>query len=237
MNIEKEIVSLIDKDNYIIGFADMTGLISDRYKEHNYAIVVGKKMDDTIIDGLIDGPTMEYYNCYEEVNRIISEMAHKISRRLTELNISSIVIEPTLTGSEITEEIRKTLTCDFSHKMAGTRAGLGWIGKTDLFISERFGPRLRLATVLTDHPLPCSKSPVNESKCGNCNICVAKCPAKSATGELWDIHTERDVFFNPFKCKDTCLELSQKKINIKSLICGICVSACPYGRNYFTNET
>ena len=228
--IEKEIKSLIDEENYLVGFADMTGLIPDRYKEHNYAIVAGKKLDNRVIDDLIDGPTMEYYNCYEETNRLLSEMANKISLRLTELDISNIVVEPTLTDSEITEEVRKTLTCDFSHKMAGTRAGLGWIGKTDLFISERFGPRLRLATVLTDHPLNCSNSPVNESKCGSCNICVVKCPAKAATGELWNIHTEREIFFDPFKCKEKCLELSQKNINIRTTMCGICVSVCPHGK-------
>jgi len=33
---------------------------------------------------------------------------------------------------------------------AATRAGLGWIGKTGLFVSPEGGPKVRLATVFTD---------------------------------------------------------------------------------------
>jgi epoxyqueuosine reductase QueG len=36
--------------------------------------------------------------------------------------------------------------------MAATRAGIGWIGKKDLLVSEKFGPRNRLASVLTNYP-------------------------------------------------------------------------------------
>ena len=42
----------------------------------------------------------------------------------------------------------KVKIVDISHKMVATRAGLGWIGKADLFISSRFGPRLRLVSIL-----------------------------------------------------------------------------------------
>jgi hypothetical protein len=38
----------------------------------------------------------------------------------------------------------------FQHKIAATSAGLGWIGRNGLLISPRYGPRLSLATVLTD---------------------------------------------------------------------------------------
>ena len=37
--------------------------------------------------------------------------------------------------------------------MIATRAGLGWIGKTDLFISKDIGARLRLVSILIDRPV------------------------------------------------------------------------------------
>ncbi|OFY64528.1 MAG: hypothetical protein A2V64_08625 [Bacteroidetes bacterium RBG_13_43_22] len=64
--------------------------------------------------------------------------------------MESIAIDPTVTaGTEAyNDEYLRTLTVDISHKMVATRAGLGWIGKSDLLISREFGPRLRLVSML-----------------------------------------------------------------------------------------
>jgi epoxyqueuosine reductase QueG len=53
---------------------------------------------------------------------------------------------------------------DLPHKTVATRAGLGWVGKSALLISDRFGAALRLTSVLTDAPLPVAKG-VNVSNC------------------------------------------------------------------------
>ena len=114
---------------------------------------------------------------------------------------------PTLSLSG--EEFRpylKTLRYKVSHKMIGTRAGLGWIGKTDLFVSDAFGPRLRLVSILVNMPVGIPGQTIDKSRCGRCNICVEECPAHAATGQLWDIHTDRDQFFDARKCYEKCGE-------------------------------
>ena len=63
----------------------------------------------------------------------------------------------------------------FNHKMAATSAGLGWIGKNGLLISTDYGPRLSLATVLTDAPLE-PDAPMEHSLCGECMLCMKHCP-------------------------------------------------------------
>jgi epoxyqueuosine reductase QueG len=146
------------------------------------------------------------------------------------MNISTISIEPTFSDDELDDEYYKTLRADVSHKMVATRAGLGWIGKTDLFISKKFGPRLRLATILTDYPLDCVNVPIDESRCGKCTLCVDKCPAQAANGIPWNIHVAREEFYNPFKCREKCLELSWQNMKQHISICGICVSVCPLGK-------
>ncbi len=229
MNIENKVFSLIpDKYEYINGFADLSGLLDGKYENYNYAIVIGKKLDDKIIDSIKDGPSGEYFNLYNETNKDLSELAGKISEKLSSLNIKNLVIEPTVTEEEVGEI--KNLSYDFSHKMAATRAGLGWIGKTALFVSEKFGTRLRLATILTDYPLKCENMPVDESKCGKCSICVEACPAGAATGKLWNKDMKRDDFYNPFKCLQKCKELTLKNMGEEKSICGICISVCPVGR-------
>ena len=229
--IEKMVEEILpDEENYIYGFADMTGLIDSKYKGLNYAVVIGNKLNDAIIDDIESGPTPEYYKLYIETNTELSRLVGKIAGELKKINISAAAIEPTKSESDIDNYNNETFSSDFSHKMAATRAGLGWIGKTALFISERFGPRLRLASVLINRPVDNLYPPVEESKCGSCQICVDKCPAGAANGKLWDINIHRDEFFDPLKCREKEHELTKKILREKVSICGICVSVCPIGK-------
>jgi len=231
MNIEEQVKDLIpNADEYIIGFANLTNLLTDKYRGCNYGIVIGKKLNDKIIDSISAGPNLDYYNLYNETNKNLSELQNKISKNLRSSNVTNIVIEPTSTDEQLDDEYYKTLKADFSHKMAATRAGIGWIGKTDLLISEKFGPRLRLATILVDYPPGLSSSPVNESKCGDCKLCVERCPAQAANGISWNINIDRNDFYDPFKCREKCREISWKNMKKRVSLCGICVSICPAGK-------
>jgi epoxyqueuosine reductase len=224
----KEIIG--NDEDYIVGYADLSGLLNHRYQGKNKAIVLGKKLDDDIVDSVSSGPNVQYYNLYNRTNKELADWVHKVGDYIESINCSAIVVEPTLTPEEHTDEFFRNLRYDFSHKMAATRAGLGWIGKTDLFISSRFGPRLRLATVLTDYPFELNSLPIDKSECGECNICVESCPAKAGKGELWNTNIDRDEFFDAFKCRKMCIELSKKNMGFEATICGICVSVCPVGK-------
>ena len=61
--------------------------------------------------------------------------------------------------------------------MAATSAGLGWIGKNGLLISPDHGPRLSLATVLTDARLR-PDEPIEHCLCGECMLCIEHCPSQ-----------------------------------------------------------
>jgi epoxyqueuosine reductase len=229
INFDEIIIdSLPDKSKYLYGFADLSGLLSEKY--YPYAISLCRKLDDKIIDGITSGPNLEYYNHYLDINNELNNTLESISAKLTNLKINHKLIKPTAHDSELDKDYFKTLNFGFSHKMAATQAGLGWIGKTDLFISKKFGPRIRLATIVIDHLLSLVNSSVKTSNCGNCNICVTKCPAKAATGQLWNSSVKREIFFDPFKCMKKCRELSMKNFNKEISICGICVSVCPVGK-------
>jgi epoxyqueuosine reductase QueG len=217
--------------DFIFGFADLNGLISMKFDEYRYGISIGKRLDDRIIDNIIEGPTIEYYNYYNQVNKELAELTRRIKSDLIESGVESMVIEPTVTHEEEKyKDYLKTLTVDISHKLVATRAGLGWIGKTDLFISEKLGPRLRLVSILLKQYTGTVAVPVDESRCGGCAICVEKCPAKAASGKLWNISTHRDEFFDAQKCRKKCSELARQRLNVDERICGLCVAICPLGK-------
>ena len=227
-NIVRE--HLLPAKNYLYGFADLTGLLEIKFSGFNYGISIGQKLDDDIVDKVINGPTMEYYSHYRQANADLALLSERISGDLHKNDIECFNISPTVSISDLDTTYFKTLRTDLSHKMVATRAGLGWIGKTDLFISKEFGPRLRLVSILLKAPVKSKIKPVDISRCGNCNICVEICPAKAASGKLWDITVDREDFFDPWKCRNQCAEFGRSKLGMDARICGICVAACPIGR-------
>ena len=221
---------LLPAENYIFGFADLTGLLQNKFDGFNYGISIGRKLDYEIVDKVINGPTPEYYSHYRQINKDLSLLTKKISDDLNKNDIETLKIDPTVSTSELDSVYSKTLRTDLSHKMVATRAGLGWIGKTDLFISRELGPRLRLVSILLKTPVKSKSKPIDISRCGNCNICVDICPSKAANGKLWDITVDREAFYDPWKCRNQCAEFGRNRLGLDVRICGICVAACPIGQ-------
>ena len=215
---------------YIAGFADLSSCIPAKFRATPFALSIGRKLDDGIIDGIIRGPTREYFDHYHAVNRELADTARNAAALIESEGARALIIEPTLGEEQIDEELRRALRYEFSHKMAATRAGLGWIGKTDLFVSEKFGPRLRLATVLTDRLPAKAGIPVDESRCGDCVLCVESCPADAANGKSWKAGVDRDEFFNAHRCRDYCRKVSKNRLDEDISLCGLCVAVCPVGR-------
>ena len=235
-NMQNSIIDLLpNRDEYIIGFADMEQLLKKNYP-FRYAVVVGVKLNDEIIDGIEGAPTIEYLNLYHKTNNTLNELVLKISDFLNAHCIENQYILSTVEDSELDNEYWKTLRYKYSHKMAATRAGLGWIGKTDLLVSERFGPRFRMASILTNYRFENLGKPITESKCGTCMICVEKCPAHAANGKSWNIGIDRDEFYNASKCREMCRKRSFDYIHKEISLCGICISVCPKGKTINTHN-
>lgn len=216
---------------YIYGFADLTGLLDPKFEGFNYGISIGRKLDDSIVDPIIDGPTKEYLLHYKQINKELEQLTINISKDLNSNGIESINIEPTVSTSDLDSKYSLMLRTDLSHKMVATRAGLGWIGKTDLFISKKIGPRLRLVSILVKTKIAPKSKPVDKSRCGRCNLCVEICPAKAANGLLWDISVKREDFFDPWKCRKQCTEFGRSRLGADARVCGICVAVCPVGQS------
>jgi epoxyqueuosine reductase QueG len=188
-------------------------------------------LDDSIIDGIKEAPTIEYFHHYDEINKQLQAISEQIAYDLNQAGIGALAIMPTIPISSTEfDEYLPTLRYELSQKMVATRAGLGWIGKTDLFISKEFGARLRLGSILIDKEVKPEFKLIDKSRCGSCSICVEKCPAQAATGQLWDIEIDRDVFFDAFKCREKCSEFGRTVLKIDKRICGICIAVCPIGR-------
>jgi epoxyqueuosine reductase QueG len=65
-----------------------------------------------------------------------------------------------------------------SYKHVAELAGMGRIGWHSMLITGQFGPRVRLACVVTEAPFESSPSYLEES-CEGCGACIESCPAKA----------------------------------------------------------
>jgi len=228
--LSKLIEPIIGNDHYHYGFADLRGLLPGQYSLYQSGISILRKLDSSIIDSISDGPTEEYFRHYQAVNEELDTAVSSIESVLLKNNTGCKAVPPTFHDYKLDAEYQQTLSGPVSHKMVATRAGLGWIGKTDLFISQQYGPRVRLSSVLLENMIEPLPSAIEKSRCGTCMVCVNACPGKTATGKEWDIHTYRNEFFDPFKCRETCKKLTRERLNREISICGICISVCPVGR-------
>ena len=102
----------------------------------------------------------------------------------------------------------ETRSTTLPHKTLAVRAGLGWIGRNNLLVTEKHGCRLTLSTVLTDAPLPVEDVPQMPNRCGNCTVCVRACPVGALSVEKWTPNTERDDMVNVDACR-LCLKCMQ----------------------------
>ena len=126
----------------------------------------------------------------------------------------------------VAQQNEEDLLAAFSFKYAAVNAGLGWIGKNDVLITEEYGPRIRLSAVLIDYSFEYG-SKITESKCGSCTRCVDICPHKALTGVNWDITTHRSDLIDYHLCNQK--RSAYIKSHGRKSACGLCMVVCPYG--------
>ncbi len=213
---------LFERGASLVGFADLSELPEDVRHFMKFAVSMAVALDPSVIASIQDGPTKEYHAEYRQANALLWELSKFVARLIEDSGYRAIAKRPTHSGID-----PGTQSTILPHKTVATRAGLGWIGKCALLVTEEFGSAIRLGTVLTDAELDVAE-PVVESRCGDCTLCVDSCPGKAPSGRAWNPTLHRDDFFDAFACARAARERATAKIGVEDTICGICVSVCPW---------
>lgn len=161
----------------------------------------------------------------EDTVDILGDLQRKTTRWLKAHGHRYLALPPD--SDRVTGTFISKLYGLFSHKVAATCSGLGWVGKNGLLINPSYGPRLCMATVLTDAPFKADQ-PVTESGCGQCNLCVEHCPAGAITGQQWSRTSPFPVQVDAERCRS--LQQGTKHGLQHKPPCGLCVNICPFGR-------
>lgn len=146
----------------------------------------------------------KYGNWYiVSLNKFISLTNKKFEKLLSKEEIKT-------RGVQENEYDRKTLIGKISFRQLAVIAGLGSIGKNQMLLHKKLGPRCVIGVILTDAKV---KQSIFQKKdlCANCKVCREMCPTKAL-----------DHNYDKWKCK--------KRRKILGKGCGIpCVELCPIG--------
>ena len=184
---------------------------------------------EKIIRQIQDGPTLEYYEAYHSMNRKLNRIVLAGEDFLKSRGFRVYAQTTDRVSSD------ENWITPLPHKTVATRAGLGWIGKSCILVTEAFGSAIRLSSLLTDAPLPCGQ-PVTSSRCGACRACVDNCPAHALKGTLWSAGMDREALFDKDTCYKKQVELMRQRTGIEADLCGKCFVVCPYTRRYLARE-
>lgn len=211
-----------------VGFSCVEDAVDERYAKYKYAVTLVYKLSDAIFDEVkeMGSPTFAYFQHYRTVNAFLDRSALWVSTMIEREGFRALPVAASQSVKDMGE-----YSGIFQHKTAAVKAGLGWIGKSALFVSPIYGPRVRLATVLTDMPLPELEHDELAGKkfgCAGCSVCVKKCPAMAIKGnEYIEGVSKRSDIFDARACSEH-MKAAYKNIG-RGAVCGICVASCPYG--------
>jgi len=163
------------------------------------------------------------------LNLYHNQIAYDVGRLLDDHDFKVVVVphrignmDPDLRTSPDYMNIYPKLFC-VSTRHAAVEAGLGIFGKSRLLITPRFGPRQRLAAIVTDAEFTPDKKITPEQArqlCPpNCHACIDACPGKAIaadTGMTWE------------KCNEV---IRPHNGQYGYSACCECMTSCPIGKN------
>jgi epoxyqueuosine reductase QueG len=214
----------------LVGYADVRPLPPPLRDNLPVGVSIAIALDPTIVSGIRRGPTPRYHVEYLRAERRLDALTERALALLKDGGHEAVALPvpendvDTMLGSR-----------PLPHRTAAALAGLGWVGKCDLLVTREYGSAVRLRTILTDAPLP-PATPIVESQCGECTLCVFACPGGAPRNALWKFLRPRPEILNIAACRKTTRAVADGA-GMPDPVCGVCIPICPYTQAYLARAS
>jgi len=208
----------------IFGFADLAPVPPHERENFPFGVAIGIPYSRESMTENIRGNPRVSYDEYNSNNQRMAEVGIGLAGELASLGYKASA------KPQYSIMYNNDLRSILPFKTVARLAGLGWIGKCALLVSEKYGSALRLSMVLTNAPLECGE-PLTASRCeSSCMTCRDICPGHAPSGKLWEIGLDRAEFFDAASCNQAACQRSKRLIGLDHALCALCMSHCPYTR-------
>ena len=202
-NINIEIEQQLKNENVdIIHFVDISMLDIKQNRGFPFAILIGIAISPHFLQTVCNTPnyihTLE--DEYAQTESRIGLIADKLANNLISSGYKALSQSDNGLMAENAFDF-ETKTSALPHKTIAILSGIGYIGKSNLFITEEFGAAQCLGSVLTNAPLTVAKNNILLPKCNRCTICHHICPQKALHDVCWNTNTSRDEIVDVYNCK------------------------------------
>ena len=155
------------------------------------------------------------YARYVDYHEAIAEMAGRLAEKIRGI-----------TGEDFPYRICVDSAPVLERSLA-VRAGLGWIGKSSMFISPRFGSALFLCEILMGIPIEADQ-PYAKDGCGHCTRCAEACPNSCIDPVSRTIRADRCAAYLTIEHKGEFTEEQAVLVGNHLFGCDECLAACPW---------
>ncbi|MBU3188651.1 tRNA epoxyqueuosine(34) reductase QueG [Clostridium bowmanii] len=107
-------------------------------------------------------------------------------------------------------------------------SGVGFIGKNNALITEKYGSYVFLGEIITDLIIQPDKPLLQ--KCGNCHICLQACPTNSIVKGKSGMNNNPNICLSYITQKKSLEDHWFEKLNGRLFGCDTCQSICPYNK-------
>lgn len=211
---------LIKKGASKVGFANVDGL-ADRFIDLPYGISLVLKIPKKAMIYIENEDYESYWYCFHSLVDRLTEISIKGEDYIKNHGYDAFAL--TMSRNEC--DMKKLLSI-LPYKTIATKSGLGWIGRSALFVTPDYGSAVVLGGILTNMPLTFGTQ-ITDSQCDDCENCQKACPVGAINPQKWNIKLNRNDIIDIVKCREYIVEQYKNGLG-----CTKCMCECKLTKKY-----
>lgn len=207
-----------------VGYANVDGL-ANKFVDLPYGISLVLKIPKDTICLVKNEDYVEYWKEFHGKVAELKEIALKGEEYIKNQGHNAFALTMERNGCDM-----EKLLSILPYKTIATKSGLGWIGRSALFVTPEYGSAVVLGAILTDMPLEFG-TPITDSQCDDCTNCQDACPVDAINPQKWNDRLNREDIIDIETCGEYIIDQYKNGLG-----CTKCMSECKLTQEYLKRE-